>query len=162
MRVLLVHSGNGVAGLSSTYTFVHEQGEALRARGVEIEYYAVVGKGVWGYLRNVRPLRKKIKEVQPDIVHAHFGLSGLLTTLSTRRPVVITCHNGETLTRRGNFFSSIGLLLAKHTICVAQHIYDKLFFHPRQYTILPCGIDLENLPIVPKAKAQAEMFPSID
>lgn len=157
MRVLLVHSGNGVAGLSSTYTFVHEQGEALRARGIEIEYYAVVGKGVWGYLRNVRPLRKKIKACRPDIVHAHYGLSGLLATLSTRLPVVITCHNGETLTKKGNFFSSIGLLLARHTICVAQHIYDKLFFHPRDYTILPCGVDLENLPIVPKAKAQAEM-----
>lgn len=157
MRVLLVHSGNGVAGLSSTYTFVHEQGEALRARGIEIEYYAVVGKGVWGYLRNVRPLRKKIKACRPDIVHAHFGLSGLLATLSTRLPVVITCHNGETLTKKGNFFSSIGLLFARYTICVAQHIYDKLFFQPRDYMILPCGIDLENLPIVPKAKAQAEM-----
>ena len=157
MRVLLVHSGNGVAGLSSTYTFVHEQGEALRARGIEIEYYAVVGKGVWGYLRNVRPLRKKIKACRPDIVHAHFGLSGLLTVLSTRLPVVITCHNGETLTSRGNFFSSLGLLFARHTICVAQHIYDKLYVHPKSYTILPCGIDLENLPIVPKAKAQEEM-----
>ena len=157
MRVLLVHSGNGVAGLSSTYTFVHEQGEALRARGIEIEYYAVVGKGVWGYLRNVRPLRKKIKACRPDIVHAHFGLSGLLATLSTRLPVVITCHNGETLTRKGNFFSSIGLLFARCTICVAQHIYEKLFFHPRDYMILPCGIDLENLPIVPKEKAQEEM-----
>lgn len=157
MRVLLVHSGNGVAGLSSTYTFVHEQGEALRARGIEIEYYAVVGKGVWGYLRNVRPLRKKIKACRPDIVHAHFGLSGLLAVLSTRLPVVITCHNGETLTSRGNFFSSLGLLFARHTICVAQHIYDKLYVHPKNYTILPCGIDLENLPIVPKAKAQEEM-----
>ena len=157
MRVLLVHSGNGVAGLSSTYTFVHEQGEALRARGIEIEYYAVVGKGIWGYLRNVRPLRKKIKACRPDIVHAHFGLSGLLAVLSTRLPVVITCHNGETLTSRGNFFSSLGLLFARHTICVAQHIYDKLYVHPKNYTILPCGIDLENLPIVPKAKAQEEM-----
>ena len=157
MRVLLVHSGNGVAGLSSTYTFVHEQGEALRARGIEIEYYAVVGKGVWGYLRNVRPLRRKIKACQPDIVHAHYGLSGLVAALSTRLPVVITCHNGETLTSRGNFFSSIALRYARHTICVAQHIYDKLFVHPKDYTILPCGIDLENLPIVSKAKAQAEM-----
>lgn len=157
MRILLVHSGNGIAGLSSTYTFVHEQGEALRARGIEIEYYAVVGKGVWGYLCNVRSLRRKIKAFQPDIVHAHFGLSGMLTVLSTRLPVVITCHNGETLTRRGNFFSSIALRFARHTICVAQHIYDKLYFHPQDYTILPCGIDLENLPIVPKEKAQKEM-----
>ena len=157
MRVLLVHSGNAVAGLSSTYTFVHEQGEALRALGIEVAYYAVVGKGVLGYLRNIRPLQQKIKDFQPDIVHAHYGLSGMLAVLATRRPVVITCHNGETHTRRGNFFSSIALRFASHTIYVAQHIYDQLYFHPRRYTILPCGIDLENLAIVPKAKAQAEM-----
>ena len=127
--------------MSSTYTFVHEQGEALRARGIEIEYYAVVGKGTCGYLKNVRPLRKKIKDFQPDIIHAHYGLSGMLAVLSTRRPVVITCHNGETHTRRGNFFSSIALLLASHTIYVAQHIRDMLYFKPRNYTILPCGIE---------------------
>ena len=157
MRVLLVHSGNAVAGLSNTYTFVHEQGEALRARGIEIDYYAVVGKGVRGYLRNIRPLRKKIRDFQPDIVHAHYGLSGLVAVLSTRLPVVITCHNGETHTWRGNFFSSIALKMAAHTIYVAQHIRDMLYAHPSNYTILPCGIDLENLAIVPKAQAQQEM-----
>ncbi len=157
MRVLLVHSGNAVAGLSNTYTFVHEQGEALRARGIEIDYYAVVGKGVYGYLRNIRPLRKKIRDFQPNIVHAHYGLSGFLSVLSTRLPVVITCHNGETHTMRGNIFSSIALKMAAHTIYVAQHIRDMLYLHPRNYTILPCGIDLENLAIVPKAQAQQEM-----
>ncbi|MCR5050702.1 MAG: glycoside hydrolase family 99-like domain-containing protein [Paludibacteraceae bacterium] len=157
MKVLLVHSGNAVAGLSNTYTFVHEQGEALRARGIEIDYYAVVGKGARGYLRNIRPLRKKIKDFQPDIVHAHYGLSGMLAVLSTRIPVVITCHNGETHTHRGSFFSSIALLCARHSIYVAQHIRDMLYFRPRNYTILPCGIDLENLAIVPKTKAQKEM-----
>ena len=157
MRVLLVHSGNAVAGLSNTYTFVHEQGEALRARGIEIDYYAVVGKGVRGYLRNIRPLRKKIKDFQPDIVHAHYGLSGLVAVLSTRLPVVITCHNGETHTMRGNIFSSIALKMAAHTIYVAQHIRDMLYLHPHNYTILPCGIDLENLAIVSKPQAQQEM-----
>ena len=82
MRVLLVHSGNAVGGDSSKFTFVREQGETLRAlkvegirgledEGMEVEYYAVVGKGMRGYLRNVKPLRKKIQEFQPDIVHAH-------------------------------------------------------------------------------------------
>ena len=49
MKILLVHSGNAVAGNSEKYTFVREQGEALRALGVEIEYFAVVGKGAKGY-----------------------------------------------------------------------------------------------------------------
>ena len=131
MRVLLVHSGNAVAGLSSTYTFVHEQGEALRARGIEIEYYAVVGKGTCGYLKNVRPLRKKIKDFQPDIIHAHYGLSGMLAVLSTRRPVVITCHNDETRqflqfdrAPVGEPYDIRGATYTRHALFQAAELYD--------------------------------------
>jgi hypothetical protein len=39
--------------------------------GVEFEYYNVLGKGISGYLNNVRPLRRRINSYQPDIIHAH-------------------------------------------------------------------------------------------
>lgn len=175
MRVLLVHSGNAVGGDSSKYTFVREQGETLRAlkvegirgledEGMEVEYYAVVGKGMRGYLRNVKPLRKKIQEFQPDIVHAHYGLCGMVAVLAARKkvPIVITCHNGETLTKYGNIISSIAIRRADYTICVAQHIYDKLYLKPKPYMIQPCGIDLTDLPLVDKAVAQKEMNLSPD
>ena len=164
MRILLVHSGNAVGGDSSKYTFVREQGEELRKLGCEIAYYAVVGKGVRGYLRNVKPLRKKIQEFQPDIVHAHYGLCGMVAVLAARKkvPVVVTCHNGETLTKYGNIISSLAIRRADYTICVAQHIYDKLYLKPKPYIIQPCGIDLKDLPLVDKAVAQTEMNLSPD
>ena len=164
MKILLVHSGNAVGGDSSKYTFVREQGEALQLLGCEVEYYAVVGKGVRGYLQNVKPLRKKIYEWQPDIVHAHFGLSGMVAILATRKrvPVVITCHNGETLTKYGNIITSLAICCADYTICVAQHIYDKLYFKPKHYCIQPCGIDLKDLPLVEKEIAMKEMGLSAD
>lgn len=159
MKILLVHSGNAVGGDSSKYTFVREQGEALQLLGCEVAYYAVVGKGVRGYLRNVKPLRKKIHEWQPDIVHAHFGLSGMVAILATQKkvPVVITCHNGETLTKYGNIITSLAIHYADYTICVAQHIYDKLYIKPKHYCIQPCGIDLKDLPLVDKTMAMHEM-----
>jgi len=159
MRVLLVHSGNAVGGDSSKYTFVREQGEELRKLGCEIAYYAVVGKGMRGYLRNVRPLRKKIQEFQPDIVHAHYGLCGMVAVLAARKkvPVVVTCHNGETLSKSANIISSLAIRCADYTICVAQHIYDKLYLKPKPYIIQPCGIDLKDLPLIDKAVAQKEM-----
>ncbi len=157
MRLLLVHSGNAVSGDSARYTFVREQGEALRSLGCEVEYYAIIGRGVIGYLKNVSSLRKKINEYQPDIIHAHFGLCGMVAVLATKRPVVITCHNGETLTKYGNIITSLALQRAAHTICVAQHIYDKLYLKPKRYTIQPCGIDISDLPLMDKAEAQAAM-----
>lgn len=157
MRLLLVHSGNAVSGDSARYTFVREQGEALRSLGCEVEYYAIIGRGVIGYLKNVSSLRKKINAYQPDIIHAHFGLCGMVAVLATKRSVVITCHNGETLTWYGNVITSLALQRAAHTICVAQHIYDKLYLKPKRYTIQPCGIDISDLPLMDKAEAQAAM-----
>lgn len=164
MKILLVHSGNAVGGDSSKYTFVREQGEELRKLGCEIAYYAVVGKGMRGYLRNVKPLREKIQEFQPDIVHAHYGLCGMVAVLAAKKkvPVVVTCHNGETLTKYGNIISSLAIRRADYTICVAQHIYDKLYLKPKPYIIQPCGIDLKDLPLVDKAIAQKEMNLSPD
>lgn len=159
MKILLVHSGNAVGGDSSKYTFVLEQGRALVEQGCEVEYYAVVGKGMRGYLRNVKPLREKIWERKPDIIHAHYGLCGMVAVLAARKdvPVVITCHNGETLSRSANIISSIAVRQADYTICVAQHIYDKLYFKPKHYAIQPCGIDLKDLPLVEKPVAMKEM-----
>lgn len=159
MKILLVHSGNAVGGETSKYTFVREQGEALQQLGCEVEYYAVVGKGMKGYLRNVKPLRKKMQEFQPDVVHAHFGLCGMVAVLAARKKVlvVITCHNGETLTQYGNIITSLALRNADYTICVAQHIYDKLYLKPKHYCIQPCGIDLKDLPLMDKQVAMKEM-----
>ena len=159
MKILLIHSGNKVAGDSSKYTFVKEQGTALQQLGCEIAYYAVVGKGVRGYLRNVKPLRAKIASFKPDIIHAHYGLCGMVAVLAAQKkvPVVVTCHNGETLSMYGNIITSMAIQRADYTISVAQHIYDKLYIKPKHYMIQPCGIDMKDLPLVDKATAMKEM-----
>lgn len=155
MKVLIVHSGNAVGGNSNRYTFVREQGESLRALGIEVEYFAVVGKGAKGYLSNYRRLQMVIKDLQPNLIHAHFGLCGALCVMQSKIPVVITCHNGETLSWYGNIITSLAIQRAAHTICVAQHIYDKLYLKPKNYTIKPCGIEITE--VVDKDIAKQEM-----
>lgn len=119
MNVLLVHSGNAVNN-SHDYTFVNEQGEALRQTGVNVYYYAVRGKGTKGYLSSLAGLRKAIKNNRIDLVHAHYGLCGALAVLQRSVPVVITFHNGETLTSKGKLVSSIAAWLSKYNIFVAR------------------------------------------
>lgn len=155
MKLLIVHSGNAVQGDSQRYTFVREQGEQLRALGIDVTYFAVVGKGAMGYLRNYKRLKQVIKTYQPDLIHAHFGLCGALCVMQTKVPVVITCHNGETLSKSANIISSLAVQRAKHTICVAQHIYDKLYLKPKNYTIKPCGIEMTD--VVEKNTAKQKM-----
>jgi glycosyltransferase involved in cell wall biosynthesis len=155
MKLLIVHSGNAVQGDSQRYTFVREQGEQLRALGIDVTYFAIVGKGAMGYLRNYKRLMETIKTYQPDLIHAHFGLCGALCVMQMKVPVIITCHNGETLTKYGNIITSLAIQRAKHTICVAQHIYDKLYLKPKNYTIKPCGIEITD--VVDKDIAKQKM-----
>ena len=133
--------------------FVAEQGAALSAAGCEVEYFLIRGN----YLKAVAPLKAKIREFKPDIVHAHFGLSAITAELQSLVPVVTTFHNGETLNWHVNLMSSLMSLRAKHVIYVAQHIRDLCYFKARNYSIIPCGVPMEQMTIIPKEEARKQL-----
>lgn len=137
--------------------FVTEQGEALRQAGNSVDYHLLRGN----YLSAVRALRRKIRDMQPDMVHAHYGLSGITAVLAVRcglnthRPsLIITFHNGETLNRLVNALSSFFSLFADHVIYVARHIRDLCYFKAKHYTILPCGVNLDDCVLTPRDEAR--------
>ncbi len=147
MKILIVCSKN----FGYISPFIIEQANALIKLGIEVEYSPIVGKGILGYLKNYYSLLKKIRSFKPDLVHAHYGLSGALAVLQRKVPVVITFHNGETLSKSANFISSLSSLLAEHTIYVAQHIYDLCYFKKKKaYSILACGVDVDNIKVINK------------
>ncbi len=133
--------------------FVTEQGEAIRALGHEVDYFLVKGN----YIKAVDALKKKIREFKPDIVHAHFGLSAITAELQNLVPVVMTFHNGETLNWHVNLMSSLMSLRAKHVIYVAQHIRDLSYFKAKNYSIIPCGVPMEQMIITPKEEARKQL-----
>ena len=148
--------------------FVTEQGEAIRDylnRGLEIgdcklenepsavDYFLVKGN----YLKAVGALKAKIREFKPDIVHAHFGLSAITVELQSLVPVVTTFHNGETLNWRVNFLSSLFSLRAKHVIYVAQHIRDLSYFKAKNYSIIPCGVPMDQCVVMDKEEARRRL-----
>ena len=156
MKVLLVYSGNHHDG-GCTNVFVTEQGNALIQAGIDVSYFTIQGKGMFGYLSNLRRLKQTIRAEKPDLVHAHYGMSGALAVLQRLVPVVTTYHNGETLTCMGRLSSKLALRHSAYNIFVAQHIYDLLTPKPKRYTILPCGIWLSQQPLIPKDEARAAL-----
>lgn len=133
--------------------FVTEQGEAIRALGNEVEFFLVRGN----YVKAVGALKKKIREFKPDIVHAHFGLSAITAELQSLVPVVTTFHNGETHNWHVNLMSSLMSLRAKHVIYVAPHIREMSYFKARNYSIIPCGVTLEDCFLMEKAEARQRL-----
>ena len=133
--------------------FVTEQGEAIRAQGHEVEYFLIRGN----YLKARKALMMKIREGKPDIIHAHYGLSAIVAELQSEVPVVTTFHNGETHNWHVNLMSSLMSLRAKHVIYVAQHIRNMVYFKNRNYSIIPCGVSLEDCFIMDKAEARQRL-----
>lgn len=152
MRLLLIarYKENFIGNVAP---FVTEQGEALRDAGCEVDYFLIKGN----YLKAVKALKAKIREFRPDIVHAHFGLSAITAELQSLVPVVTTFHDGETHFWRVNLLSSLMSLRAKHVIYVAQHIRDLSYFKARNYSIIPCGVPMEQMIITPKEEARKQL-----
>lgn len=157
MRVLLI--GKYKKQFSKNLLpFIIEQGEAISKCGVEVDYFAVKGKGLLSYFTQRKSLMQKIKEFQPELIHAHYGLSGITAVLQSKVPVVTTFHNGETLSFSANILSSLFSLRTKFMVYVAQHIYDLAYLkRKKNYVILPCGIDLHECDITDKEIARKEL-----
>jgi glycosyltransferase involved in cell wall biosynthesis len=102
-------------------------------------------------------LKCKIREFKPDILHAHYGLSAITAELQGLVPVVTTFHNGETLNPLVNFASSLMSLRAKHVIYVAQHIRDLSYFKAKNYSIIPCGVPMNQCVVMDKAEARKRL-----
>ena len=118
-----------------------------------IDYMPVRGN----YILAVRELKRKIREFQPDIIHAHYGLSAITAELQCKVPVVTTFHNGETLNWHVNFLTSLFSRRAKHVVYVAQHIHDLVYFKAKKYSIIPCGVNMEDCHIIDQAAARQQL-----
>ncbi len=154
MNILIVCSSNS----GRIMPFITEQGDELVRQGIGVDYFPVKGKGLIGYMKNLNDLNKKIKSGKYQLIHAHYGLSGALSVLQCKLPVIITFHNGETLSFKGNLISSIASLISAYNIYVAQHIYDLTFFkNKKKYCVIPCGITLNDITLTPKENAIREM-----
>ncbi len=136
--------------------FVTEQVEAIEKQGVECRYFGVDGKGIVGYLRQLPKLWKAIREFRPDIVHAHYGLCGLLANCQRRIPVVTTYHGSDINDPRVLRLSRRSIRRSRFNIFVSQKNVD--IARPRKdYALIPCGISLEDYPVIDKAEARRLM-----
>ena len=152
MRVLVVASFNK----GQFAPFIVEQAEALKEQRCEIEFFGLQGKGLRGYLHNVPRLKQKIREFHPDIIHAHYGLSGLFANLQREIPVVTTYHGSDINDKSALPFSKMAIRLSGWNIFVSRKIIE-IAKPKRNYSLLPCGIDLHELQQMNKSEARQRM-----
>ena len=152
MRVLVVASYNK----GRFAPFIEEQARALEAQGCVIRFFGLQGKGIGGYTRNLPLLKNEIKAFQPDIIHAHYGLSGLCANMQRRNPVVTTYHGSDINDKKALRFSKMAMRLSAWNFFVSRQTLGKAQLK-KNYSLLPCGIDLSELQLTGKTEARQQM-----
>lgn len=151
MRILIVANHN----TGNFSTFVIEQAESIKKLGMEVDYFGVHGKGIIGYLSNLKSLKAKILSYRPDLIHAHYGFCGLLANLQRKVPVITTYHGsdihigGQTL-----FFSKMSICLSAYNIFVSKWLLEKSRYKGKKKCIISCGIDLKTFHPVDRTDAR--------
>ena len=158
MKILIV--GNNKPGHFAP--FVEEQARALQLQGCEVVFFGVQGKGIMGYLRCLPALMRAIKQHQPDLIHAHYGLSGLLANLQRIVPVVTTYHGSDINVPKVLRFSRIAMRLSAYNIFVSKRNIaiairrkgEKAIRRLGKYSLLPCGVNLTDDQLTSRAEAR--------
>ena len=153
MKVLFVCSGNSMFGVSP---FVKEQGDSLRNQGIDVDYFLIKGNGIIGYLKNYPYLKRKIRLNKYNLIHAHYGLSGMLCVLQRKVPVIITFHGSDINNSYHRKFSKIAILLSAYNIFVHKSIRDKINAKNKN-SIIPCGVNLNTFHLSNMMEARKEI-----
>ncbi len=154
MRVLFISSGNSKSGISP---IIKNQGESLKKEGISIEYLTIKGRGIKGYLKSIPRVRAYLKDNQYDIVHAHYWLSAIVTSLAGAKPIVVSLMGDDVKAKR--WFRWI-IYIFHHiswsrTIVKSKDMYISLGI--KDVYIVPNGVDLDRFRSIPKDIALKEV-----
>jgi len=135
-------------------SFVQAQMDSLVPLGVIYEVLYINGRrSRWNYLRAVAELRRRLRAVRYDLIHAHFALSGWVARCQGRVPVVVSYMGDDVLGRPrrcgritlyGRLLRASSFLLARLVSAVivkTEEMKSKLRLPSA--CVIPNGVDLE-------------------
>jgi glycosyltransferase involved in cell wall biosynthesis len=108
-KVLFVSGGNRQRGINWA---IKNQADSLVEEGINIDFFQIIGKGIWGYCINIFKLKRYILKNKFDIVHGHYSFSAIIASLASKRPVVASLMGSDLYLFP--FFKHIVKLFAKH------------------------------------------------
>ena len=144
----------------STYgIFVKEQIEAIsNCESIKYKVYAINGKkGLVEYVKSIREIRDLIKREGFDLVHIHYGLSGLFLLLGrVKVPTIMTLHGGDIQAEQGK---KVQVSLTKRilkkcdfAITLNKRMDDIVRKYITKTEIIPCSVNTKLF--VPKEREE--------
>ena len=153
-------------------SFVHSQAQSLQAIGVDLDVLYVPGyRSPSEYARGAAEVLRRSRRRRYDLVHAHYGHSGVLARLQVHAPVLLSycgddllgspTGDGLGLTPRSvvlaRAFAALSRLLSA-TITKSEEMAQRL---PRcsraRNSVIPNGVDLSRFQPMPREQARARL-----
>ena len=138
MKILIVCRWHG----DHAAAFIMEQVDALRSLGHDVQYVTAKKGGLGGYMELYRNLKKVIQTEHPDIIHAHYGICGLVANLQRRVPVVVTYPGSDINDQKIRPISVMAMRLSKYNLFMSKRQIAKVqrYAKPEKTEILRYGI----------------------
>lgn len=162
MRVLVVTNMYPSDARPSSGTFVKEQVDDLRRLGVVVDVLAFDGEtDPRNYLRATRALWKAVRTNRFDIVHAHYGLTGLIAVSQRRRPVVTTFHGGD-YTGLVRWHALVSRVVARLSTPVVVAPEGAQRLRVPTAAVIPAGVDTDRFRPGDRAQARRSLGLAVD
>jgi len=156
LRVLIVANMYPSPERPAFGVFVAAQAAALQATGeAEVTvFHWDAHRKPWRYAQAA--LELALSRVDVDVVHAHYGLSGLVALAAPRRvPLVLTVHGRDCHHPLVKRITALVARRAAAVVAVSQELADQC---PCPVSaVIPPGVDLELFRPLPRAEARARL-----
>jgi teichuronic acid biosynthesis glycosyltransferase TuaC len=98
MKVLIMTAIYPSAGNPACGSYVHTQSVSLQRAGIDVEMLVLSHR----YRKLIYPLaiwqlRERLARTRVDLIHAHYGLVGLVARTQSKVPLVVTYHGSDIL-----------------------------------------------------------------
>ncbi len=134
-------------------TFVYDEVQALRALGVAVDVFFVNGRAnKLNYFRSLRAYRQHLRARPYDLVHIHYGLTGLVGCAQRQKPMVITVHGIEVVIPGVAQITRLCARRASAIIVTSRWV--EMHLGRRADAIIPPGIDLNLFRPMPQEEAR--------
>ena len=152
MKVLFVCSGKN----KNASPLIKNQGDSFAGFGISIDYFLIT-PGLKGYVSSIFKLKKKLRQENYQVVHAHYSLSGIVAALAGAKPLVVSllgsdAYKSKALTQVTNFFNRYYW----NTVIVKTHEMKKRLDYPKAL-IIPNGINTKRFKPISREIAKKEI-----
>jgi len=144
LKILVVASGNfpdPYINFPINQAFIYEQIKSLDNE-ITFELFLIQGRGFLGYIKNVIKLFLLKKKSKFDIIHAHYGLSGLISVLALSKNLIVTFHGSDMNNPKIRILSTFVSMFTICNIYVSNGLVRKNLFKFKKNIVIPCGVDL--------------------